>query len=510
MKTQRRRSRHAGWVLAICCGLLPVAGCMVGPRYQRPGAPVPGQFKELPAGTSPEAAAFRPARPQDDALRGKWWELFGDPQLSALEEQVEVSNQTLAQAAAQFRGARAAVLAARASLFPTVTGSAGVTRSHASQNRGSVLAPGGTGTGGTGGTTGVSGGDTTIYQVPIDLSYEIDLFGRLRRQVEAQVETAQATAADVETTRLALQTELAVDWFQLHGVDQQSQLLAAAIDAYGRALQVNKNRHDQGVVSGIDVAQAETQLETTRAQATDLRVLRTQLEHAIALLVGKPPAELAIPPAPIGVQPPAIPVALPSELLERRPDIAAAERRVAAANAQIGVAQAAYFPSLTLSASAGFQSTTLGKLFSLGSRFWSVGPQLAATLFDGGRRRAETEQARASYDAAVAAYRENVLTAFQNVEDNLSALVVLAEEAREQQVAVAAAERALTLAQSRYQGGITTYLEIVTAQAAALQNERTAVDILTRRMTASVNLVKALGGGWNASQLPSGAAVAAR
>ncbi len=509
-----RARMNLRWTAAGLIGCLAAAGCTVGPRYQRPSAPVPASFKELPPGTAPEAAAFRPARPQDDALRGKWWEAFGDPQLNTLEEQVAVSNQTLAQAEAQFRGARAAVLAARADLFPTVTGSAGVTRSHTSQNRSSALVPSGTTTGGTGGTTvattGVAGGDTTIYQIPIDLSYEIDLFGRLRRQLESQVETAQATAADVETTRLTLQTELAVDYFQLRGVDQQSQLLNSAIEAYGRALQVTRNRHDQGIVSGIDVAQAETQLETTRAQATDLRVSRTQLEHAIAILIGKPPAELTLQAAPIGVQPPAIPVALPSELLERRPDIAAAERRVAAANAQIGVAEAAYFPSLTLSASAGLQSTTLGKLFSLSSRFWSVGPSLAATLFDGGRRRAATEQAQASYDAAVAAYREDVLTAFQNVEDNLSALVVLAQEAREQQVAIDAAERALALAQSRYQGGITTYLEIVTAQAAALNNERTAVDILTRRMTASINLVKALGGGWNASELPSAAAVAAR
>ena len=258
------------------------------------------------------------------------------------------------------------------------------------------------------------------------------------------------------------------------------------------------------------LGKAETQLKSTLAQAIDTGLQRAQLEHAIAILVGKPPAELTIPPAPIAVQPPAIPVALPSELLERRPDIAAAERRVASANAQVGAAEAAYFPSLSLSASAGFQSTTLGKLFSLPSRFWSIGPQLAATVFDAGRRRAATEQARASYDAAVAVYRENVLAAFQNVEDNLSTLVVLAQEAREQQAAVAAAERALALAQSRYQGGITTYSEIVTAQTAALNNERNAVDILTRRMTASVNLVKALGGGWNASQLPSTAAVAAR
>ncbi len=304
-----------------------------------------------------------------------------------------------------------------------------------------------------------------------------------------------------------MQTELAIDWFELHGLDAQRQLLDTTVAGYQTALKLTMNKYNQGVVSGVDVAQARTQAEQTLAQSTDLSAARANLEHAIAVLVGKPPAELAIGPAPIGVTPPAIPLELPSQLLERRSDVAAAERRVAAANAQIGVAAAAWFPTLSLTASGGFQSSTLAKLFTLPSRFWSLGPALVETVFDGGRRRAVNAQARANYDAAVAAYRESVLTALENVEDNLATLRILSQEATEQAAAVASAERALTLANNRYQGGITAYLEVITAQAIALVNERTAVDILTRRMVASVNLVKALGGCWRTSDLPTGAAV---
>jgi NodT family efflux transporter outer membrane factor (OMF) lipoprotein len=487
-----KRNQAARWSLLVCLGSL-AAACTVGPSYKTPTTDVPAAFKEQPPpGVAP--GDWKPAQPQDAALRGKWWEIFGDASLNALEEQVSVSNQTLAQAEAQFRGARAAVREARAGLFPTVTAGASVTNSRASTN-----------------TTGTrAGGTANVYQVPVDVSYEADVWGRVRRQIEANVATAQASAADIETMRLSLQAELAADYFQLHGLDQQRQLLDSAIAGYQKTLQINVNRHNQGVASGADVAQAETQLESTRAQAIDLGVERSQLEHAIAILTGKPPAELTIAMAPLGVAPPAIPLELPGELLQRRPDIAAAERRVAAANAQIGVATAAYFPTLSLSASGGFASSTLATLFSLPNRFWSIGPQLLATVFDAGRRRAVTAQAQAAYDANVAAYRESVLTAFQNVEDNLAALRILSDEATQQAAAVAAAERSLTLAQNRYDGGITSYLEVVTAETAALSNERTAVDIASRRLVASVNLVKALGGGWNADQLPSSGALVAR
>jgi NodT family efflux transporter outer membrane factor (OMF) lipoprotein len=482
--------------LLLSLGLL--AGCAaVGPNYKRPTAETPGGFKEAPP------AGWKTAQPRDAALRGKWWELFGDPALNALEEQVSVSNQTLAQAEAQFRGARAAVALARSGLFPTVTAGAQVTTSRAGTARSSSSSTGST-------QNGSSGSTATVYQVPIDFTWELDLWGRVRRDVESNVAAAQASAADVENVRLSLQAELAADYFQLHGLDEQAQLLESTVAEYQTAFKITSNRHDQGVASGADLAEAQTQLETARAAAIDLGVARTQLEHAIAILTGKAPADLTIPPAPIRSAPPVVPVSLPSELLERRPDIAAAERRVAAANAQIGVAQAAYYPTLSLNASGGFASSTLGKLFSLPSRFWSVGPQLLGTLFDGGRRRASVEQAEANYDATVAAYRESVLDAFQAVEDNLGALRILADEATQQAAATAAAERSLALTRNRYNAGIATYLEVITAQNAAYSNERNTVDLRVRQMVASVNLIRALGGGWATGDLPSGAAVAAR
>jgi NodT family efflux transporter outer membrane factor (OMF) lipoprotein len=469
--------------LLLSLGLL--AGCAaVGPNYHKPAVETPGAFKEAPP------AGWKTAQPRDAALRGKWWETFGDPQLNALEEQVSVSNQTLAQAEAQFRGARAAVAAARAGLFPTVTAGAQVTTSRAGTARSSSQSNNNSGS-----------GTATVYQVPVDFTWEADLWGRVRRQIEANVAAAQASAADVENVRLSLQAELAADWFQLHGLDEQRQLLESTVADYEKALQITVNRHNQGVASGADVAESQTQLETARASAIDLGVARSQLEHAIAILTGKAPAGVTIASGPVRSVPPAVPVALPSELLERRPDIAAAERRVAAANADIGVATAAYFPTLSLNASGGFASTTLGSLFSLPNRFWSLGPQLLATVFDGGRRRAGVAQAEANYDATVAAYRESVLDAFQAVEDNLAALRILADEAVQQNAATEAAERSLALTRNRYQAGIATYLEVITAQNAAYVNERNAVDLRVRQMVASVNLIRALGGGWTAGDL---------
>ncbi|HEY0556491.1 MAG TPA: efflux transporter outer membrane subunit [Thermoanaerobaculia bacterium] len=484
--------------LLLIFGLLAAACTAVGPNYKKPSVETPGGFKEAP----PEG--WKRAQPSDAALRGKWWELFGDPALNALEEQVSVSNQTLAQAEAQFRGARAAVALARAGLFPTVTAGAQATRSHSGSSRsGSTTSSSGT-------TVSSSSGDATVYQVPIDFTWELDLWGRVRRDIESNVAAAQASAADVENVRLSLQAELAVDYFQLHGLDEQKRLLDSTVNEYQTALKITSNRHDQGVASGADLAEAQTQLETARAAAIDLGVSRTQLEHAIAILTGKAPADLTIAEAPIKFAPPVVPVGVPSELLERRPDIAGAERRVAAANAQIGVAQAAYYPTLSLNASGGFASSTLGKLFSLPNRFWSLGPQLLGTLFDGGRRRAVVEQAEANYDATVAGYRESVLTAFQNVEDNLAAVRILADEATQQVAATAAAERSLQLTRNRYNSGIATYLEVITAQNAAYSNERNTVDLRIRQMTASVNLIKALGGGWTTGELPGGPAVVSK
>ena len=487
-------SRGEAVAVAILAAV-SVSACAVGPHYVRPSAPTPPAFKE-DAVPGQRAEDWKPAEPRDAAPRGPWWDAFSDPELSALEEQVDRANQDVARAEANYRVARALARGARADLLPTVTGGAGVTISHNGGRNGQ-------------GTTSSSTSRTTTYQVPIDLSWEADVFGRIRRNLEANVAEAQASAADLESVRLTLHAELATDWFLLEGLDAERWLLTEAVDNYARALELNRNRHDQGIVSGVDVAQAETQLETTRVEATDLEIDRAQLEHAIAVLVGKAPAELSLPPSPIDIAPPPIPAMLPAELLERRADIAAAERRVAAANAQVGVATAAFFPRLLLAASAGLQSTSLGSLFSAPSRFWSLGPSLVQTLFSGGRRRAAVDQARASYDAAVAAYRQGALGAFQEVEDGLAAQRILGTEAAQEAAAVAASDRLVAIARDRYNGGITTYLEVVTAEQAALNNHRAAVQLLTRRLTNGVALVKALGGGWDAASLPPAGAVLA-
>ena len=404
------------------------------------------------------------------------------PSLNALEEQVDISNQTLAVAEAQLRGARAAIGVARAALFPTVTGTASAIGAHQSENRPGVTNP--------------SSETRADYLLSLDASYEFDVWGRIRRNIEASTASAQASAADLETARLSIHAELAVDYFVLRGLDAQRQLLDFTITAFERALELTINRYNAGVASQIEVLQARTQLENTRAQAIEVGVQRAQFEHAIAILLGKPPAEFSLPPAPITVLPPAIPISLPSELLERRPDIAAAERRVAAANAQIGIAQAAFYPTVTLRSIVGLESSSLTNLFSWPSALWSLGASVVEIVFDGGRRQAVTEQAQAAYDATVAIYRQTVLTAFQGVEDTLSTLRILEEQATQQAKAVQAAEAALLLAINRYKGGITTYLEVVIVQSAALTAERVALDLLTRRMTATVLLIKALGGLW--------------
>ena len=341
------------------------------------------------------------------------------------------------------------------------------------------------------------------YVLPLQLSYEADVWGRIRQSVEAQVAGAQASAADIETVRLSIHAELAFDYFALRGLDEQQRLYDATVTAFEQALQLTTNRYNQGVVSGVDVAQAQTQLETARAQWIDLGVARAQLEHAIATLIGEPPVELTITSGTLVSEPPAIPIGLPSDLLERRPDIASAERRVALANAQVGVATAAFFPTITLNGTGGLQSTALGGLLSFPSRFWSIGPSLVQTIFDGGQRKSIKAAALAVYDSTVATYRQSVLTAFQEVEDNLAALRILAEENAQQDIAVQSAQRSLDLANNRYRGGVTSYLEVITAQDALLENQRTAIGIRVRRMAASVLLVKGLGGGWSASQIPS-------
>lgn len=454
----------------IMAAMLPVmlAACAVGPDYVRPGVEAPAAYKE--------SGNWKVGEPRDHLSRGKWWEIFNDPKLNALEEQVNISNQNVHVAEAQFRQAQALAQGARAGYFPVVSGSLSSNRSHA---------PSGTGT------------TATNHSLSLNASWEADVWGRVGRLVEANEAGAQASAADLESVRLSAQATLAQDYFLLRVSDAQKRLLDDTVAAYEKSLALTKNRYAAGIATRVDVVQAEAQLKTTQAQAIDLGVQRAQLEHAIALLVGKPPSIFSIEPAPLVASFPATPVGIPSELLERRPDIAAAERRVAAANAQIGVAKSAFFPSLTLSASGGYASSSLANWLTLPNRFWSVGPAIAQALFDGGLRKAQSEQATAAYDASVASYRQTVLGGFQEVEDNLAALRILEQEAEVQGEAVQAARQSVALTTNQYQAGTVSYLNVVTVQATALANERTAADILGRRRTASVLLVKALGGGWN-------------
>ena len=483
--TLTKRSRaffqtRTAWLACIASALF---GCSVGPDYVRPTTESPSAYKE--------ALPFKSATPRDQEPRGNWWAVFKDPQLDALVSQVEVSNQTIKAAEARVREARAMTQAARAALFPMVDASAGATRSGSrSANFGSAA-----GTGSQGGSV------RNNYNVALDVSWEVDLWGRVRRTIEASEATAQASAADLESAKLSAQAQLAENYFLLRVQDAQIRLLNDTVDGYQRSLQLTRNQYAVGVAARADVAQAETQLKSTQAQVIDAGLQRAQLEHAIAVLLGKAPAQFSISAEVVPTEFPAIPSALPSELLERRPDIAAAERRAAAANAQIGVAEAAFFPSLTLSATGGFQSSVLSQLFSLPSRYWSLGSALAQAIFDAGLRRAQTAQAIATYDENVANYRQTVLAGFQEVEDNLAALRILRDAAAVQDDAVKSAleSRAITL--NQYRAGTANYLAVVVAQATALTNERTALSILGRRLTASVALIKALGGGWNAPAL---------
>ncbi len=461
--------------------MLFCAGCMVGPDYRKPSVPMTPAYKE--------DQGWKRAQPRDNLPRGKWWEIFGDPQLNALEEQVNTANQNLKVAEAHFRQARALIGFFRAGLFPTVTAGAS-----ASSVRDSTKRPFASSS-----ASGASAGD---FLLTGDVSYEIDLWGRIRRSVTAAREEAQASAADLETARLSLQAELALDYFELRSADAQQRLLNDTVQAFKEALQLTINRFAGGAAPKSDVAQAQTQLETTQVQATDIAVQRAQFEHAIAVLIGKPPAEFSLPPAPLDLQPPDIPAGIPSKLLERRPDIAAAERRVAEANEQIGIAKAAYFPTVTLDALLGFESSSIRNLGGWQSFLWAVGSSLAQTIFDGGRRRAASAAALANYDATVASYRQATLDAFQQVEDNLAALRILEQETAQQKRAVVSALESLQLFTNRYKGGVDNYLQVITAQTVALANQRNQVDILRRRMDASVLLVKALGGGWNVKDLP--------
>jgi NodT family efflux transporter outer membrane factor (OMF) lipoprotein len=465
---------------------------MVGPKYTRPVAPLAPEFKEATPESFKEVNGWKVAQPSDQLMRGKWWELFDDQQLNTLEEQIDPANQTLKAADANFRAARAAIRINRSNEAPTlaVNPAIGAVRDSANQPYFNKTA---------------ANNGTGSFTLPIDLDYEVDLWGRIRRGVTAARETAQASAADMETARLSLHAELAINYFNLRSADAQKKLLDETVKAYQEALQLTQDRYDGGASPLSDVAQARTQLQTAQVQNTEIDIQRAQYEHAIAVLIGKPPAELTIAPSPVTVQQPAIPAipgALPSQLLERRPDIAADERRMAAANEEIGIAQAAFYPTLSLSAIAGFTGTSVLNWFDWPSRFFAVGPMLSQTVFDHGRRRATSDVVLAQYDATVAGYRQTSLTAFQQVEDNLAALRVLETEAQQQRAATQSAQESLGLFKTRYEGGVDTYLQVITWQTSALENERNDIDIMRRQLEASVLLIKALGGGWDVQHLP--------
>ena len=461
-------------IVLLLTGAAALSACMVGPRYNKPEVTAPIEYKE--------SSEWKIAQPRDAINRGPWWEVFGDPQLNALVQQVEVSNQTVRVAEARLRQAEALVEQTRAGFLPTVTGSTGATRSRTPNVSGASAA---------------SAAPANVYNLALSASWAPDLWGSVRSAVDVNLANAQTSAANLGGVRLLAQAQLAINFFQLRALDSQRQLLENTVAAYQKSLDLTRNRYNAGVAARAEVVLAQTQLRSTQAQLIDVGVQRAQLEHAIAILVGKAPADFALPPAPLALTVPVMPPGLPSELLERRPDSAAAERQMAAANAQIGVAQAAYFPTLTLNGVFGFRANTPQNWLVSPSRLWSVGPALAETLFDGGSRDAVKKQAEAAYDANVATYRQTVLNAFKEVEDNLSALRTLEAEAQTQDEAVQSSRLSTELTLNQYKAGTVNYLNVVTVQAMQHNNEATAVKILGQRLVAAVALVQALGGGWN-------------
>lgn len=464
--------------------VLLLAGCRVGPNYRLPAAPVPPAYSE-----NGQNGAWTAASPADEAVRSDWWTIYGDAALNDLEQRCATSNQNVAAGLHVYEQAHAIVRERRADFWPTVRIGGGVSRDRVSANR--PLRPSG------------QSADYWDFLIPLNISWEPDFWGRIRREVESASASAQATAADLANTRVSLQGLLAVTYLQIRGIDLQAQLLESALSAYTQTLQLTEDRLSGGVATETDVQQARAQLEETRAQLVDLGVQRAQYEHAIAVLVGEPASGFRVAASSLASEPPSVPAGIPSQLLERRPDIAAAERRVAAANASIGVARAAYYPSITLGAEGGIESNALGRVFSASSAEWNAGPSASEILFDAGRRRAQVDYALAQREQVTALYRQQVLSAFRDVEDQLSALRVLEQEAAVTQRAVEAARRSTELSTIRYKGGVTGYLEVLTNQTIELSDERAAASLVARRLVASAQLQIALGGGWNSSQLPA-------
>ena len=461
-----------------------VAGCAVGPNYHRPDVATAPAWKEQPP--------WRAADPKDSIPKGQWWTTFGDDELNQYEVQAMKANQTIEVARYQLQQARASARITQSGLFPQLTAGISAQRSQVSAGKPT--------------TTGIQRSSpftSSDFVIPFNLTWEPDVFGGVRRSVESANASYQASAAVLENVRLVITSELAVDYFSLRELDAEIAVLNASVEYQGKSLTLVQNRHAGGIASGLDVAQQETLLNSTRTQATLLRQQRAQFEHAIASLIGVPASTLSVPVKPLALAPPAVPIGVPSDVLERRPDIAQSERQIAAQNAQIGVAKSAYYPGIGLSAGGGFENTALSGIIGASTGFWALGADVAETLLSGGKRRAQVDFARSGYGATVASYRQTVLTAFQEVEDSLSGLSVLSEAAGTQQQAVDAAQRALTIANDRYTGGLVTYLDVINAEQTLLDSQRLATQILGQRLVTSVNLVKALGGGWDSSSLQS-------
>jgi NodT family efflux transporter outer membrane factor (OMF) lipoprotein len=524
MKKSRPQTRKAPAALcaAVAAGLCALlAGCNVGPKYVPPAATAPPAYKESPeqfkeAGDQ-EKGQWTVAQPQDATLRGKWWEIYNEPDLNALEEQLNIDNQNIREAFQNFMEARALVREARSQYFPTVSTGPSFTRSQNSSNTNSGFAStgsgsttGGTGTGGTTSTATTGGKQTQIFSLPGEVSWAPDLWDKVRNTVRSAQYSAQVSAADLANERLTEQASLAEYFFEIRGQDELQKILDAAVDADKKSLDSEQGRYDTGVGDEISLVQAKTTLDAAESSAINNHIARAQYEHAIAMLIGKQASAFSIPVVAKTTAPPPIPVGLPSQLLERRPDIAAAERTMASANAQIGVAYAAYYPALTLSASGGFESSTIGKLLDATSRFWSVGPSVSETIYDGGLRRATVNQYIATYNADLAAYRQSVLTAFQQVEDYLAAVRILSAQIERQQAGVENSETYLKLEQGRYDTGIDPYIDLAVAQTTLYGNQQGLAQLQVQQMTASVQLIEALGGGWDKSQLPTPAQITAK
>jgi NodT family efflux transporter outer membrane factor (OMF) lipoprotein len=486
----------------IAC--LSLTACEVGPDYTKPDAPLSETYKEQPGWV-----AAAPALAEGDT---PWWAIYKDPVLDGLEKQIDISNQTLKESEAAYRQSQAIVIQALAAFYPTVSlnGSASYSQSGGGGNRGVVSGPSATTTSPsqntssvTQGSTIVSGGTNHSYNIASGASWDLDVWGRIRRMVETQVANAQASAADLEAARLAAEGSLATDYFELRYEDQFIQLLDQTVKAYQQSLKITQNQYNAGVAAKTDVLNARTQLEAAQSQQINAGVARAAFEHAIAVLTGQPPASLTIPPAPLTDIVPVVPAGVPATLLQRRPDIAEAERKVEAASAAIGVSQAAYYPDVTLSASFGYVGPDLGKLIQSSNQDWSAGPGISETIFDGGLRGGILEQSRAAYDQAVASYRQTVLTALQAVEDDLAQQAIYTKQAEVENQTVKDAEEAVRLSLNQYKAGTIVFSNVIQAQAIALGDEETALQLRQNRLVATVSLIEALGGGWDASKLPT-------